>query len=126
MSFISLPDLLAAVQFLPDPNKHSSGKRRILFFGSGCVVDLVDHDHKAVAAVVGRRPRRAGRDGGRDYTHVVRFQKADIPLPEGEYWETAFKKFPRLVMPFEPCQRYGDESPIQERSLCMATHHTRT
>jgi hypothetical protein len=53
MSFISLPDLLATVQLSPctDPDEHSSGKRRILFPGSGCVVERVDHDHQAIAAV---------------------------------------------------------------------------
>jgi hypothetical protein len=29
-----------------------------------------------------------------------RFREENIPLQEGEYWETAFKKFPKLVMPY--------------------------
>lgn len=28
------------------------------------------------------------------------FRKKNIPLEEGEYWETAFKEFPKLVMPY--------------------------
>jgi hypothetical protein len=28
------------------------------------------------------------------------FRKKNIPLQEGEYWETAFKEFPTLVMPY--------------------------
>lgn len=28
------------------------------------------------------------------------FRKKKIPLHEGEYWETAFKEFPKLVMPY--------------------------
>ena len=29
-----------------------------------------------------------------------KFRKKNIPLQEGEYWETAFKEFPKLVMPY--------------------------